>query len=192
MDMENNYRIKGELNLWWIPLMTGIIGIGLGIWCLVSPTTSMPIFAYGFAGCLIAAGILNLAYSISNTKRHPGWGWSLALGLLEIGAGAWMFTLNEQMIIATFIYVIGIWILVVAINAFCESIMFASYSPVMMIFMFLLCIAAGVFAVIFLSSPIMGGIAVWLWIGLALITFGFYRLMFAFQARKIARIHQRH
>lgn len=186
-----NYRVRGDVRLWWIPFLTGLLGIGLGVWCLLSPTTSLPFLSYAFAACLCLAGVMNMVYACVNTKSHPGWGWSLALGLLEAGCGAWMFCLPEAQVVQTFIFVVGIWILVVAINAVAESVMYASYSPFLMVWMVLLSIAAGVFAVIFLSNPVSGGVAVWLWIGLSLIFYGCYRLVFAFQVKRISRNYNR-
>lgn len=184
--MSNNGILRGNFTkVWWIPLLTGLVSIGLGIWCFLSPAESISFLALLFAACFTAAGILNVCYSFANIRAHSGWGWSLALGLLEIIAGIWLFALPEALLVTTFMWIVGIWIIVSAINSICESTFFAGYSPWAMIWMILLLIATLVFAFIFLSNPIAGGVAVWLWIGLSLIFFGIYRITFAFGIRAL-------
>ena len=178
----------GLRHLIWLPVITGLISIGLGIWCLCSPMTSLEVFAYVFAGCLCVAGALNLFLAFGNRSVGWSWGWALAAGILELFCGIWMFTMPAPVLTGAFIFFIGIWIIVAAINALCESFVISSYSPGWTIFSILLLIATVVLACIFLSNPISGGIAVWLWIGLSLIFFGVYRLIFAGNLRSINRL----
>lgn len=180
------YRFQGGLTrLWWVPLITGIISIAIGIWCLCSPVISLSVLAYVFAGCMCGAGILNISFGIINSAPHSNWGWSLALGIMEILLGIWLFTLPESMLVTTFIFAVGIYLIVIAINAICESCMLASYAGDWMGWILLLLLATLVFAAIFLSGPVAGGIAVWLYIGLSFITFGIYRLILSAKIRRI-------
>lgn len=182
--MENTKTRKGITRLWWIPLITGICCIGLGIWTFCCPAESLPVMAMVFAACLLAAGIMNLGYSCMATGRSSNWGWSMALGILEIIAGVWMISIPEAALTAAFMYIVGIWIMVVAINSLCEATMMAS-SPGSIIWMIIVLIATLAFAVIFLFNPIAGGVAVWLWLGLSLVTYGIYRIILAFKVKKI-------
>ena len=102
---------------WWMPLVSGLICIGLGIWTLVAPQYSLPVLAYVFAGCLCLAGIVNLVYSSMMGRHNVHWGWGLVIGILDIVAGVWLFTLSEGILTQTFMIIIGIWILCVAINS---------------------------------------------------------------------------
>jgi len=163
----------------WFPVVTGLIAIGLGIWCLCSPVASLEIFAYVFAACLCVAGVFNCCLALANSRVGWSWGWALATGILELFCGVWMLTMSAPVLTATFMFFIGIWIIVAAINALCESFVLSVYSPGWTVFSVLLLIATIILAFIFLSNPITGGIAVWLWIGLSLIFFGVYRLVFA-------------
>lgn len=170
--------------LWWVPLITGLICLGLGIWTLCCPAQSLPILAYTFAGCLIAAGVLNVGYAFIGTGL-PNWGWSLVLGLLELVAGVWMFSLPTLEVTETFIFIIGIWLLVAAINSVGEASMLSVISGWGLVWMILLLIATVFLVVIFLTSPIEGGIVSWLWLGISLITFGVYRICLSFSLRKL-------
>lgn len=185
--MENTILKTKLTRIWWVPLFTGLLAVVLGVWSLFSPMQSLTAFAYAFACCLSLAGLFNCIYAGFNSRAHSGWGWSLALGLLEIVSGVWMFCLPEAVLVQTFVYIIGIWLLVAAINSICEACLFAGYNAFWMLLMIVMLVAAVIFAVIFLSNPVMTGVAVWVWLGLSLILFGIYRLTFAFHIRKMIR-----
>ncbi|MCM1153418.1 MAG: DUF308 domain-containing protein [Muribaculum sp.] len=177
---------RGKIHrLWWIPLITGIVGIALGIWCLLSPSTSLPVFAYVVCWGFVAAGLLNLVYACVNTSIGSNWGWSLALGLLELICGIWMLTLPDEVLTYAFVFAIGIWLIIAAINSISETAMLARFSPGWMIWTVLLLIATIFFAIYFLCDPLFGGIAAWIWLGISLLSFGCYRIALAFQIRSI-------
>lgn len=176
---------------WRLPLITGIISIGLGIWTLLDPSESIPVFAYTFAAILVFAGVSQFISSAMMSRLGASWGWGLIIGILDLVAGIWMFTLPENALTTTFIYIIAIWILVVAINAILEACSMASHSPVALVFMILLLVATMVFAVVFLCNPIVSGLTAWLWLGLSLITFGVYRLILAHRIKNMKSIRFR-
>lgn len=185
--MKSTTLKTGLRKLIWLPVFTGILSVALGVWCLCSPITSMEVFAYVFAGCLCAAGVMNLCLALGNSRIGWSWGWSLAMGILELFCGIWLFTLSSEALTATFVFFVGVWIIVAAVNSLCESFVLSSYSAVWTFLSVLLLIATIVLAVIFLSDPIVGGVAVWLWIGISLILFGVYRFVFAANMKAIAK-----
>lgn len=180
------FTFKGGITkYWWMPLITGLLAIAIGIWCLCSPDSSLPVLAYVFAAVIIVAGVINLAFAVANTQTMPGWGWPLALGLIEIICGIWLYTLPQEMLIVTFIYTIGVYLIFITINAICESCMLYTYSSGMVGWLLALLLITLAFAVIFLAGPVVGGVAVWLYIGISFITFGCYRIGFAAKMRKL-------
>lgn len=178
---------SGVSRFWWIPLLTGLMCVALGVWCLFSPSTSLPVLAYIFAGLLCVGGVLNLAFSIVNVNITPNWGWALALGLLEAIAGVWMFTLPQAALATAFVFIIGVWILVASINALAEACVISGGSFLWTVFSVLLILATIVCAIVFLSTPFMTEIIGWLWLGISLITFGLFRLFIAGKIRALGR-----
>ncbi len=71
--MENNFK-GGITRFWWIPLITGLLSIAIGIWCLCSPQESLPILAYAFAWVICFAGFFNLKFAFSNMNNNPSYG----------------------------------------------------------------------------------------------------------------------
>lgn len=179
---------KGGLTkYWWVPMLTGIFAIAIGIWCLCSPATSLPVLAYVFAGLIAVAGIANICFAITARKTLPSWGWPLAMGILELICGIWMFTLSQSVLTATFIYIIGFYLLFAAIDSIAEACTLGSYQSGMTGWLIGFLLITLVLTVIFLAGPIAGGVAVWLYIGISFICFGIYRLMLSSKIRKINR-----
>lgn len=186
--MNRNFIFKGGVTkFWWIPLLTGLLSIGIGIWCLFSPQTSLPILAYAFAGVICAAGIFNLTFAFVNSKLFPGWGWSLAMGFLELLCGIWMFSMSTPVLTSTFMWIVGFYLIFAVVNAICDSCTFYGYANDWFGWILAVLLITLLFAAIFISGPIAGGIAVWLYIGIAFIMFGFYRILMAGKIRKINR-----
>lgn len=177
--------IRGVTKYWWIPLLTGLLAIGIGIWCLCDPSESLPILAYAFSWCICFAGVFNIFFGFSNTRFYHGWGWSLALGILELICGIWLLSLPVPVLTSAFIFAIGIYIIVIAINAICEACMLYSYSAPWAVLLIALLLVTLFFAIVFLSGPIAGAMAVWLYIGISFIFFGGYRVGLALAIRKI-------
>lgn len=183
--MNNNYNFGAIRHLWWFPMLTGLICLGLGIWTLCEPSTSIPVLGYIFAGCLCAAGVIELIFSVGMSRHNTHWGWSLVLGLLDIGAGVWLFCLPVAAMTTAFIYIAGIWLLVVAIQSLAEATAMAAFSPIWLIWMILMLFAVIVLVSIFLFNPIAGFETVWLWLGISLIMYGVYRISIAARLRQM-------
>lgn len=187
--MNEKFTVSGVMHrLWWVPMLTGLVCLGFGIWCLLAPAESITVMAYIFTACLTGAGVLNLIYAALNTRAGTNWGWSMALGLLEIGCGVWLFTIPAEQLAFSFMFVAGIWILVVAINGLCEAAVMSRFSAGWIFWMVIMLCATLVFAFIFMSGPVAGGIAVWLWLGISLITYGAYRISLALVIRRANRL----
>lgn len=183
--MENKRYNGGVTKMWWIPLVTGLLAIGVGIWCFFAPAATLTVLAWFFAAAITAAGVLNISYGIANTHPHSNWGWSLALGILEIICGIWLFMMPEAQLITVFIYTVALYLIFVCINAICESFVLAGFARDWLAWMLLFVFASLVFAIIFLAGPIANGIAVWLYIGISFIAYGIYRIMLAFKLRRM-------
>lgn len=186
--MKTSPRFKGLSRLWWVPLVTGLIALGLGIWTLCSPLISLEVMAYAFAACMIAAGVLNLVYAIFTSGVASNWGWAMAMGILELIAGVWLFSIPAPLLTMAFVFVVGIWILAVIINSICEMCMMSGYSRDWIAWLLGILLITLVLALVFMSGPFMGGVAVWLYLGLTLILFGIYRIILAFKIRRVNKI----
>ena len=183
--MELSQRIGKLSKIWWLPLITGLLSIGLGVWTLCEPSESLTVFAYAFAAIMLVAGIAQLLHCRFLARLGAPWGWTLVLAILDIIAAVWLFTLPASLLATTFVYIIALWMLVVAINSVVEACAMTSSSPIALTLMILLLIVTISCAIVFLSNPVISGITAWLWLGLSLLTFGIYRLILAYKIKTI-------
>lgn len=185
--MEKNNYFYGITRLWWMPLITGLIFIGFGIWCLCDPAPSLELFAYIFAGGLGAVGIFNTIYGLCNSGSNNGWGWALACGILEILVAIWLFFLPPAILTTAFVWGMGIYIIIMAIWAICDSFMVSRYASFWGGWLILFLLVSLFFACIFVLGPVGPSIAGWLYIGISFISYGVYRVLYSC---KLARINK--
>lgn len=183
--MERSNYFFGLTRFWWAPLITGLLFIGFGVWCLCDPSSSLPILAYIFAGIIGAIGLFNLCYGFSNTGSNFGWGWAAAAGIVEILFSIFLFFIPQPALTVIFTYGVGVYIIFMSIFSFCESFMVSQRSTAFFWWILLFLIASLVFALIFILGPIGGAIIGWLYIGISFICYGLYRILFACKVRQI-------
>lgn len=170
-----------------MPLISGLIFIAFGIWTLCCPVESLEVLAYAFAICFTVAGLFYVGFACAASRWSSDWGWSLALGILEAVSGAWLLFLPAAQLTVAFMFIAGFWLLFAAINAVCESFAVSAGSVGWTTVSVLFLILTVIFTVAFLSNPIVGGVAVWLWLGLSLICFGVFRLVLAAKLKSLER-----
>lgn len=189
--MEKSNLFYRATNFWWIPMLTGLVFIGFGIWCLCNPVSSLTIMAYIFAGALGGVGIFNLVYGFANVKNNHGWGWAVACGIIEILCAVWLFFLPSTWLVQGFIFCVGLYIIFVCINAISETLVMSNYSALWIVWLMALLLVSIACACFFLTGPILGTVAVWLYIGISFITYGVFRVMLSFKLKKINKNFQK-
>lgn len=190
--METSNYYSGINKLWWLPLVSGIIFLGLGVWCLCAPTDFLEIMAYVFAGAFGAVGIFSLIYGVCNYNTNPGWGWSVAAGVVEILFCFFLFFIPQAILAYVFVYGIGLYVIFMAIYSFFEYFMVARSNGFWFFWIIVLSLAAVAFAITFIVGPgaseLVGsatalageiGPAVigWLWMGISFLCYGAYRII---------------
>lgn len=173
----NRLILKSISRYWWLPVLTGLIAIGLGIWVLCSPAASLSAIAYTFAIVICAVGFCNVAFALSSIGSLNGWGWTFFTGAIEIICGIWLMMLPEDQMVSAFIYGVGFYLIFLVLNAICETVLYYGNTKSWFAILLAFIICTLVLALIFLCGPLAGGIAVWLYIGIAFITYGFYRML---------------
>lgn len=177
-------QIHSMVGYWWVPLITGLICIGLGIWTFCSPVESMEVLAYAFAILFTISGVIYIGVSCATSRFNSGWGWGLAMGILEVIAGVWLLCLPAMQLTVAFMWIAGFFILFDCIGSACSALSYRGGTG-WTIFSILFLLLTLFFVFVFLSNPLAGGVVVWMWLGLSLICFGVYRLVFAGQLKTL-------
>lgn len=183
----NQISTLGFSRYWWIPLLSGLIFIAFGIWTLCCPAESLVVLAYAFAICFTIAGLFYIGFAFAVSSWSSDWGWNLAIGILEVILGVWLLFLPADQLTVAFMFIAGFCLLFAAINSVCVSFAVSAGSVGWTIFSVIFLILTIACTVIFLSNPIVGGIAVWLWLGLSMICYGVFKLVLAGQLKTLGR-----
>lgn len=178
--------MTGITKYWWVPLLTGLICLGFGIWAIVAPQSAISVLAVGFAIALIIVGVFDGVWGIATSNHNPSWGWDICLSIIDIIAGVWMLTLPMETMALTFLYIVGIWLIFAAFSAVGQIFAVSSYSPFATFLAFILLLATLVFSFWLIFNPIGLGIMAWVWVGIALVCYGVYRITVAFQLKNLA------
>lgn len=178
--------LDGVRRYWWLPLITGLLCIALGLWTIFAPASALPAMAAAFAYCLILVGIFDGFWSLSTTRVNPSWGWDLCMSVIDVIAGVWMLTLDPAQMTLTFLYIIAIWIIFAAFNGIGQMMAVSVKSAWATAFGIVILIATILISFWMLINPIGLGLMAWMWIGIALLCYGVFRITIAFRIKNIA------
>jgi uncharacterized membrane protein HdeD (DUF308 family) len=90
---------------WYLKLFLGIIFIIVGIWVLVTPASAYIALSLLFGISFLVTGILQIIYAGSNRKVLAHWGWTLAIGILELLVGVLLLANPELSMVILPLYV---------------------------------------------------------------------------------------
>ena len=176
--------INKTINHWYNPLVVGIIFIATGIYTFVSPLESYAALAILFSISFIISGASEIAFSLLNKEVLNNWGWFLVLGILTLIVGVLLFV-NPAVSQATLLFYVGFLVLFRSISAVSHSFELKEYGFSDWGYLTVIGVVGIVFSFILLSNPILGGMTVVIWTGLALITSGFFSMYLAFKLKRL-------
>ena len=95
---------------WWWFLIKGIFFVITGVVILLGPVKAF--VGSGMLVCIsmLGIGISQLLFAITNRKTLPGWGWTLASGIIDLAAGFYL-ALFPIVMQATLPFILGFWLL---------------------------------------------------------------------------------
>lgn len=175
--------MAGITKYWWLPLVTGLICLGFGIWSICAPSQALPVLATVFAIGLLAVGVFDGVWGISTSKFNPGWGWDLCVAVIDIIAGIWMLTMSPAQMTLTFLYVVGFWMIFAAFSGIGQVFAISVYNPFATVLAVILLVITLFFSFWLIINPIGLGVTAWIWVGIALCCYGIFRISLAFKIR---------
>lgn len=185
--MENYFstEIRQAVKHWWVSLLVGILAIIVGIWVMMTPYASFAALIVLFEVALIVAGILDVIFAASNRKVLYGWGWNLAGGILEILLGLTLIAIPMASVGVIMIYVVGFWILFRSIWSIGASFDLHQVGIRGWGWLLTLGILMALLSFFFLFSPMFGGMFIVVFIGIAMLVYGVFRIFLGFSLRSL-------
>jgi len=177
-------KVKSTVKHWYIPLIVGLLFIGLGLWTIFRPAESYLGLAILFIVAFIVGGLLDIIFAVTNKDELDGWGWELANGILMFVIGIIM-AMKPELSIVTLPFYIGFVIMFRSIMAISSSIELKKYGVMDWGNLMAMGILGLIFSFILLWNPMFAGLTIVVWTGLALITIGGYAVYFSLKLKKL-------
>ncbi|WP_029906556.1 HdeD family acid-resistance protein [Prevotella sp. 10(H)] len=105
------YSAKQAVKYWWVSILIGLLAVGLGIWCLITPLSTLVALTMVFAVAFFVSGIFEIAFAISNKKVLKAWGWTLASGIIDLVFGIILIAMPVEVIALVLVYFVGFWVM---------------------------------------------------------------------------------
>lgn len=177
-------QIKQSVKHWYIHLIIGLIFIATGIWVFTSPLHSYVALTVVFSISFLLSGIMEIFFAISNSKVLDNWGWTLALGIFTALIGVILIA-NPAISALTLPLYVGFMLMLHSFWAIGSAFDLKDYGVKGWGVSLFIGILGVVFATLIIVRPVIGGITLVIWTGLALIASGAFNLFLSNKMRKI-------
>lgn len=101
--------INGVRN-WWLFLIKGLLLLAAGVAILLRPAEGYIGLSVLFSVVIFCVGFAQIAFAVGNRQSMPGWGWTLASGIIDLAIGAFLITF-PGVSMATLPFFIGFWLM---------------------------------------------------------------------------------
>ena len=179
--------VKSTVKHWYIPLIIGLMFVGVGLWTMFRPLESYLGLAWLFIISFIVSGIFEIYFAIANKNELDHWGWELANGIFGLIIGIAMFIRPELSIVTLPIY-IGFIVLFRSVMAISSSLELKKYGVLDWGNLMGIGILGTIFAFILIWNPLFAGLTLVVWTGIAMLTIGGFGIYFAIKLKKLDKI----
>ena len=160
---------------WLVPILFGIIFVVLGIWILLAPKDSYAFLTKLIGVILLVSGTTQLLFSFSNRDWIPGWGFSMMGGVIDVVIGV-VLIMNPTLLLKVIALFVGIWLIISGFNLLVRATASRKSGSANWKWELGLGIFYLVLAGIFIWHPVVLGITIAIWSGLAFIVLGLFRI----------------
>lgn len=186
--MENlNEQIERTVRNWWLPMVGGILAIILGIWCLMTPDATLTALSVLFIAIFLLSGIAETIFALSNRSCVRGWGWTLTGGIIEILLGILLIVLPLHVTTSILIYLVGFWVLFRSLWGIGQARDMQTLGIGGWGWLLTLAILGVIFSLLYLISPVFGGAIMVLFISIALMIYGVYRIAWSLDLKTLRK-----
>ncbi|WP_029905053.1 HdeD family acid-resistance protein [Prevotella sp. 10(H)] len=183
--MSTRFFYTEKPKYWWLSLLIGIFALIMGIWSLVTPDTTLVALTVFFIAAFFISGIIDIIYAVANRKTSSNWGWPLAGGIIDIILGVLLISLPMPLVTTMLVYFIGFWILFRSILTLGFACELQQYGVKNWGWLLALSILGILFSIFYMLSLIFNGIFVVMLVSLAFLTYGIFRIVYAFRLKSI-------
>ena len=176
--------VKNSIKYWYMPLIVGLIFVGVGIWVFRTPLESYAALSFIFSISFLVSGIFEIYFAISNREELDNWGWTLTLGIVSAIVGV-LLLMNPEVSKITLPFYVGFVLLFRSVFAIGASIDLKNYYVMDWGYLMAIGILGVIFSFILLWNPIFAGITLVFWTGSLFIISGAYSIYLSLKLKKL-------
>ncbi len=177
-------NVRESVKYWYIPLVTGLILVGTGLWTFSAPVASFVALSIVFSLSFLMSGILEIIFAISNRNEIDNWGWSLVLGIMTALVGVVLLSHPEISMVSLPLYV-GFMVLFRSFSAIGVAMDLKSYGETAWKKLMFIGVLGAMLSFILIWDPLFAGMTIVFWTGMAFLVNGGFNLYVAFKMRTL-------
>ncbi len=184
--MENHFvkSLKNSIKHWYLPLISGLIFIVMGLFTFMHPLESYVALSFLFSLTFLVSGISEIFFSVTNKNSMDNWGWTLGFGLINFVVGI-LLLIHPEISLTTLPLFIGLLVLFRSIGAIGYSLELKNYKVKDWTYLLVLGIIGIIFSFLLIGNPIFAGMTIVVLTGISLITTGLFSLFISFKLKKL-------
>lgn len=184
-------KVRIAIDYWYIPLLVGLLFVGIGVWSFITPLGAYLTLAFVFSISFLASGIFEIIFALSNRKKIDNWGWTLASGIIGLVVGILLVS-NPLISITLLPLYVGFVVLFRSIMAIVLAFNLKSYAVADWKNLLFLGILGTIFSFLLLWNPLFAGLSLVYWTAFAFIAIGIFYIYFSLKLKRIHDIPERH
>ena len=176
--------VRNVVKYWYVQFIAGLIFVAVGIWVFMTPAESYLALSILFSISFLVTGLTDTIFSVSNRKELDNWGWTLALGIMNLVIG-FILIIRPEISMVTLPFFVGFVVLYRSLMAVSLSFELKNYGIMEWGSLLALGILGVIFAFILLWNPAFAGLSLVVWTALAFITVGIFTIIFSLKLKKL-------
>jgi len=184
--MENHLfkSFKKAVKYWWVSLLLGIIAVVLGIICMFTPFTTFTALTLLFICSFLVGGIAEIIFAISNKDSIKNWGWTLAVGIIDL-VFAILLLMNMELAPLMLAYLIAFWIMLQSFWGIGMSFDLQSIKGSGWGWLLALSILGVIASILLLFQPAVAGLFAAYIVSFGFLFYGVFRIYLAFRLKTL-------
>ena len=173
--------VRKSFKRWYLPVITGFILSIIGLWTFGNPEKAYVGLSLLFSISFVVFGALETLFSINHKRQFDN---SLVLGVITLLVGI-LLLINPKLSMFALALYVGFLILFRSFIVIGIALDLKSYKTPNWGWLLFFGILGVFFSFVLIWNPVLGGLSIVVWTGMALLTGGIFNLFLGFKMRKM-------
>ncbi len=175
---------KTSVKYWYIPLLVGLIFVGIGVWVFATPLQAYLTLTLIFSLSFLFSGIFEIIFAVSNKRELNNWGWTLTFGVINLLVGVLMLS-NPEISMTVLPFYVGFVVLFRSIAAIGASIELKNHGVLDWGNLLVIGLAGTIFSFILLWNPLFAGLSLVFWTAFAFLALGIFSIYYSIKLKSL-------